>query len=596
MRRRTFLLGFAGFAVAALFWAIPRGPGRPPSVVVITIDTLRPDAIGAGTPALGEFLRNAVSFRAARTVCPLTLPAHVSLFSGLGPERTGIHDNATPLGARDYPLLAEEFRKRGYATAGYVAAPVLARGTGIAAGFDVWGEFEGGGGLPYLPGEERVKEPVRWLRGRDPEKPFFLWVHLYDPHAPYFPFPGDARRPATEGEAPTLRYAGEVRRADAALERLLAAVPAEAIVVLASDHGEGLLEHDEEEHGALCYGSTADCLLAIRAPGLRRGEVDGRPRSLLDVAPTLRALCGLDPSPGGGGSLLEARSEPVVTLSLEAFRVHGWGQCFSASDGRYTLVEHGPSLELFDRREDPAEVRPLDPRGHEAFERLDRAIDRVRLAASPDGAGEYVVSADIPYASGRRPDAALLPRDENARLSDPRLRLGWWRALDAARERSMLGPPAAFREAVASLRAHAAEEPGNPAPPFYLADALLARAMRGGTRDLAEEAFAEARRAVDLGYRTSPALRLLLDAARATGEISHLRAAIQAVSANPHPVDAACVESLYNAALLAASKGERSRLEVAAEAIRRARPHLPTDEARLRCEEILRSLAREGGG
>jgi len=122
-----------------------------------------------------------------------------------------------------------------------------------------------------------VKAPIAWLGARDRSAPFLLWVHFYDPHVPYLPFAGDARRRASrEGDAPRELYLGEVRRMDAAVERLLAAVDPSTIVVVASDHGEGLGEHGEATHGTLCYGSTADVLLAIRAPSLPPGRPAAR--------------------------------------------------------------------------------------------------------------------------------------------------------------------------------------------------------------------------------------------------------------------------------------------------------------------------------
>ena len=114
-----------------------RLPGQPP-VVVITIDTLRADYVDqAELPALQAFLKTARRFRGARTVAPITVPAHTSLFSGVYPGRHGVSDNATGTlpRARGFPLLAEEFRDAGYATAAFVACSVLGKHTGLDAGF-----------------------------------------------------------------------------------------------------------------------------------------------------------------------------------------------------------------------------------------------------------------------------------------------------------------------------------------------------------------------------------------------------------------------------------------------------------------------------
>ena len=213
----------------------PREPSEEdtrPDVLVITIDTLRADAVGPGrlTPALNEFLAGATHFTDARTVTPLTLPSHLSLFTGLLPARHGVHGNVAQGLPEDrrLRLLAEEFKKAGYATAAFVAAPVIGRSTGIDAGFEV---FEGpdytteAGSFITLSAHEQKAAFTAWLERRPADRPFFAWVHFYDPHDPYEPFGGDARRPATtRDDSARVRYAGDVRRVDAVVETLLAAV------------------------------------------------------------------------------------------------------------------------------------------------------------------------------------------------------------------------------------------------------------------------------------------------------------------------------------------------------------------------------------
>ena len=132
-------------AGAVLFSNRPQEPSREdtrPDVLVITIDTLRVDAVGPGrhTPALNAFLAGATHFPDARTVTPLTLPSHLSLFTGLLPARHGVHANVSEALPKDrrFSLLAEEFKQAGYTTAAFVAAPVIGRSTGIDAGFEIF--------------------------------------------------------------------------------------------------------------------------------------------------------------------------------------------------------------------------------------------------------------------------------------------------------------------------------------------------------------------------------------------------------------------------------------------------------------------------
>ena len=371
--------GMRRWALFLLLLAACGGGEEPerPNVLLVTIDTLRPDHVGTGTPALDQFLKEATWFPRARTVVPLTLPSHASMLTGLFPSRHGLHDNATPplppASARPFPLLAEQFKDAGYSTAAFLSRAVLAREFGLASGFEIYDcplndrEREETDG--YVPGEERIRAPIAWIEKPPAGKPWFVWVHLFDPHAPYRAFPGDARRaPTLESDSDRVRYAGEVRRADACFEALLSGVPKGTIVVLCTDHGEGLYDHDEETHGTLCFGSTVDALLAIRGKGFGP-RVDKGLRSVADIAPTLRRLCGLPAVPGDALDLGGAGHETLVAESLMVQAIHGWGQCFAATDGDFTLVESGPRLELYDRRKDPGELSPL-PLNLPAYEKL----------------------------------------------------------------------------------------------------------------------------------------------------------------------------------------------------------------------------------
>jgi arylsulfatase A-like enzyme len=406
----------------------PDGQERRP-VLVVTIDTLRADAVGEGrpTPAINAFLREAARFPSCRTVTPLTFPSHATLFTGLFPPRHGIHDNVTdplrPRGERAFPLLAEEFREAGYATAAFVARAVLSKTTGLASGFDRYECPDA-----EVAAEEQAEAAVRWMEGAR-GRPWFLWVHLFDPHEPYRPFPGDAERgPTAEGDPPEVLYAGEVRRADAAFARLLRAAGKGTIVVLASDHGEGLMEHGEPTHGPLCYGSTIDAVLALRAPGFEASR-DDLLRSIADVAPTLRRLCGLPSQPADGKDLGGAPHETLVAESLFTWRIHGWGQCFAVTDGSRTLVESGPRQDLFDRRADPGETRPL-PLSDPAYEKLDRALNAYRSGRTIEERGDLIASVP-PYGELRRRGIRYLDRSANSKLLDPAEHLATWAAIEA---------------------------------------------------------------------------------------------------------------------------------------------------------------------
>ncbi len=477
------------------------------NVLVVTIDTLRAGAVGEGkrTPAINAFLGEAAHFASSRTVAPLTLPAHASLFTGLFPARHRIHDNVTeplpPRGERSFPLLAEEFRDNGYATAAFVARAVLAPPTGIAGGFDVYECPERDEGFGYVPAEERIQSALKWIEGASGAKPWFVWVHLFDPHAPYRPFPGDAARPPTyEGDPLEVLYGGEVRRADAAFGKLLHAAGKDAIVVLASDHGEGLMDHGEPTHGPLCYGSTIDMVLALRAPG-SRPDAKGL-RSIADVAPTLRRLCGLPAQPADGKDLAGPPHATLVAESLFTWRIHGWAQCFAVTDGSHSLVESGPRQELFDRRTDPGETKPI-PLSDPAYEKLDRALDAFRKGTAVVEEGDLLVSVP-PYGELRRRGVGYLPRYENVLLPDPCDQLETWIGIETVPTIISMGlerkEALALENALKLLGDLEKRTPKSPRVDHYRADACAALAeVTGKPSRYSEAAWAELA-AIEKGY------------------------------------------------------------------------------------------------
>ncbi len=547
----------------------PAPPAPLPNVLLVTIDTLRPDAVGHGTPAMDAFLARATRFARARTVAPLTLPAHMSMFTGLFPSAHGIHDNVTePLPAdRPFPLLAEQFRDRGYETAAFASCGVLGAGSGIARGFDVYECPDGREqrGEELIPGEERVKAAVRFMEGAR-GRPWFVWVHLFDPHAPYDVFPGDERRPATrEGDPAHALYLGDVRRADAAFEKLLAAAGEDTAVVLASDHGESFGEHGELSHGPLCYGATIDALLAVRAPGFEAGAVDTGLRSVADIAPTLRRLCGLPEVPADGRDLGGAPHAALVAESLFTWRIHGWGQCFAVTDGDFTLVESGPGLELFDRRADPEETEPL-PLSHAAYEKLDRVLEAFRSRQAIERDGDLHVSLPA-YGQVRREATGYLPRHENARLTDPRPHLAAWMAVqeipwivEMAVERRQSAPLEAVLRMLADFGRAA---PRSPLVPYHRA--RVCEAMAGVTAEPSwfEVAARAQLEAVEKGYTGKEEVRKAIAYAEAAGDGVVLDSLASLLRQDGRRIDEETERRLAKASLAVARQAGDRRFAVA---------------------------------
>jgi arylsulfatase A-like enzyme len=480
------------------------GGPPPPSLLLLSIDTLRADAVSAfgretgTTPRLDALAAAGTRFDAATTVTPLTLPAHAALFTGLRPARHGLTVNGAR-GALPVPTLAQRLRAAGYATGAFVSARVLDAGLGLAAGFDRYDDDLHVAGGPPVPTERRgdatVEAALAWDGWQAPS--FFAFVHLFDPHAPY----------AAPGGATGMdraAYLDEVRFADAQLGRLLDGVLARTrgplLVVVLSDHGEGLGEHGEETHGLLLHEATLHVPLVMAwlrggegRPFGRAGEVRTDVVSLLDVAPTLAEVLSLPPLPDLDGASVVA-PRPGRPLPLET-RAPSFYYGFSALAGvrRDGLKLVGapeaqpPGWTLTDLAADPQELAGTPAGDHPL----------VALVRSPHPEHEAEVGLDeatlraLGYAGGRAPLAAGGPRD------DPRQRLDLIVALDRANTDLAEGRPQA------ALDRLAAAAPADAAVPELLL--LRGRALRALQR------FDEACAALKLACTRQPSPELLTE-------------------------------------------------------------------------------------
>jgi arylsulfatase A-like enzyme/cytochrome c-type biogenesis protein CcmH/NrfG len=355
-------------------------PSRPP-IVLISIDTLRSDHLpaygyrGVATPAIDALRRDAVLFTRAYTHVPLTLPAHASLLSGRLPGEHGVRDNlGYNLGGDVQPWLPELLRDSGYAVGGVVSAIVLRRETGLARGFDHYDDqLPPRRGLPAggvsRSGAASLEAADAWLRSVD-QRPAFLFFHIYEPHFPYTPPPPFAERYV---DAP---YDGEIAEADRLVGELIGRlrrlkIYESALVILLSDHGEGLGDHGEEEHGVLLYREALQVPLLLKLPGSRRaGDTVAAPAQLVDIVPTVAALLDLElPSDLLGASLLDLPLERRIYAESHYGEVHyGWHALRSLVEGDYHFIDSS-ELELYDLARDPAERRNL-------------AAERRRMAAT----------------------------------------------------------------------------------------------------------------------------------------------------------------------------------------------------------------------
>jgi arylsulfatase A-like enzyme/Flp pilus assembly protein TadD len=344
-------------------------PGAARNLVLITIDTLRADRVGAyGYPAartatLDGIAREGVRFSRAFATAPITLTSHASLMTGRYPAGHGARHNGMRLDLKT-PTLAEALKRAGFSTAAFVGAFPLDRRFGLIKGFETYGDRmpRGAGGRPAneRPGRAVADETIAWL-DRHRGQRFFLWVHLFEPHAPY----GDAaalpRRPAQA------RYDDDVAEADAQAGRIVAALEpdrAGTLVVVAADHGEAFGEHGEIGHSIFVYDTTVQVPLMMAGPGVPKGRIVDGPVSLIDIAPTVMRLLAVPPVDADGidlGPAMNGAPMPARDLYAESFAPlldFGWSPLRAIWSGTWKYIA-APRPELYDLARDPGETRDV---------------------------------------------------------------------------------------------------------------------------------------------------------------------------------------------------------------------------------------------
>ncbi|HKC13399.1 MAG TPA: sulfatase-like hydrolase/transferase [Vicinamibacteria bacterium] len=380
-----------------------RDPGL--SVLLITIDTLRADALGcygrkgAETPWIDRLSEGGVRFEEAHAHNVVTLPSHANLLSGRYPLEHGVRDNTGFRFPATQPTLATLLKAGGWRTGGFVSAFPLAARFGLDRGFDVYDDRLGGTEtttaflVPERKGTKTVGAARGWLETVRGQR-FFAFVHLYEPHFPYVPPEPFASRFRSEP------YHGEVAVADAALEPLLAPIlaagpAARTLVVLTSDHGESLGEHGEETHGIFAYEATLHVPLIVYAPGILSPRVVGTPVRHIDVVPTVLDALGMAiPKDLPGRSLLPLLNgrgaEPTESYleALSASLNRGWAPLHGALDRDLMKYVDLPIPELYDLGQDPSEQ-------HNLAASRPGDLDRMRALLGRLNAGDVGVGARV---------------------------------------------------------------------------------------------------------------------------------------------------------------------------------------------------------
>jgi tetratricopeptide (TPR) repeat protein len=329
-----------------------RAPSPDAPVILISIDTLRADHLPAygyrnvDTPNIDALRRDGILFTNAYSHVPLTLPSHVSILTGELPPDNGVRNNiGFPFDASKHPTIPSLLKQRGYATGAAVSAYVLRANTGLGSAFDFYDDRidvdpnEAIGRL-QRPGMETEGIAEQWIGPRT-KQPFFFMLHIFEPHTPYTPPEPFRSRYAKP-------YDGEIATADAVVGKFIeflkrSAIYDRALIILLSDHGEGLGDHGEDEHGIFLYREDIHVPLIVKLSGSEHANsIVATPVQLIDVLPTI-----VPSAKTKGRSLLAKGTVRRIYSETLYPRIHlGWSDLRSLIDGQFHFID-APRPELY---------------------------------------------------------------------------------------------------------------------------------------------------------------------------------------------------------------------------------------------------------
>jgi choline-sulfatase len=564
-----FFVSAAALAIAACHSAAPApnaglrsGELRGADVLLVTIDTLRADHIGAyggraPTPTLDALAARGVRFTHAYAHAPMTLPAHTSIMTGLLPVTHGVHVNSSAGLDAHVPTLAEQFRRAGYRTAAFVGAFVLDARVGLARGFDVYDDRVGSDigavtfGVQKRTADRVLQAAAAWILGnaRQPA-PFFVWIHLFDPHAPY-------RAPVRRVADP---YDDEIAFADAELGGFLGKLREtgrldRTLIVALADHGESLGEHGEMTHGLFAYESTLRIPLILAGPSIHP-DVSDEPIAEADVLPTILDLAGIEMRALiDGRSILpalrheSAARDPIYFEALDAYLTRNWAPLTGLIAEGWKYIDL-PEAELYNLDVDAREEHNLAGRESGRAAALQQRLARWNAPAAalaspligladPDAAARLrslgYAAVQAPAGRARRFTIA----DDPKRLVD----------LDRRYERALtITGDGRYAEAASLLRSVVAERPDFAVAYNTLASVLI---QGGQPRDAVKVLEDAARKGV-----STPDLQARLGSAYlAVGDAAQAAAALEPLAARGN----ASVDALNTLAIAYAQLGRRAQ-------------------------------------
>ncbi len=375
------VLSAVALVVAAALYFLPklRKPAEssaPDRVILISIDTCRPDFLGCYnpdrsdvTPNLDELAKQATRFENVTAPVPITLPSHCSMFTGVVPPGHGVRQQpglSLRADAATVPMLME---MNGYTTGGFVSASVLDGALGLARGFDVYDdEMPPGPALGWARerlAEDTTKLAMDWV-GQHEDERLFLFVHYYDAHLPYKAPAEFAERFDSDDPG---QYSAELAYVDHWIGKLLDDLKKremydDAMIIITADHGEMLGEHGEHGHQYFIYEPAIRVPMLIKMPGQASPRVVTDPVGLVDLAPTMVSVLqsrqkmftdgrSLTPYILDGETSLDAERmlycESVVPFA------QGASALFGLSGVKWKYIE-ATRPELYDLQADPGEM------------------------------------------------------------------------------------------------------------------------------------------------------------------------------------------------------------------------------------------------
>jgi arylsulfatase A-like enzyme/Flp pilus assembly protein TadD len=355
----------------------------PLNVLLVTIDTLRPDRLSCydrehiQTPHIDRLAQRGALFLKAFAHTPTTLPSHTNILLGTTPLYHGVHDNQNFIVRDEFLTLAEHLKEVGYATAAFVGAFPLDSRFGLTQGFDVYDDNYGSKNYQEFSYLERpagvvIQKALDWLENRS--SPWFLWIHCFDPHQQYNP-PEPFKTRYKDNP-----YNGEVAYVDHELGKLFSyleknRVEDKTLVIFTGDHGESLGQHGESTHGYFAYNSTLWIPLIISLPGMKPVIVDQHVCHV-DIYPTVCAILDMPVPDFCQGISLESSIRGKKTKNLDSRAIYfeslypyynrGWAPLTGIIQKEAKYVD-SPIPELydlekdFDEQENRAEEENLAP-------------------------------------------------------------------------------------------------------------------------------------------------------------------------------------------------------------------------------------------